>query len=694
MKRKVVWLLLLLITITTQAQTTAFPGAEGFGMYTTGGRGGAVYHVTTLEDGTGEGTFRWACNKSGARTIVFDVSGTIFLTSELKLSNGNVTIAGQTAPGDGICIADYPFVIAANNVIVRFMRFRLGNRQVANHEGDGLGGMDLKNIIVDHCSVSWSIDECLSVYGSTNLTVQWCLVAQSLVNSGHSKGAHGYGGEGMNVNIVNNYYKPGPGTETRSTTIQKRIAGIGIRTTEYCNRVVADDGTVTGNGWLPMWHVWGTFYVNGNYNSSYPNMDEWSDGIVAQIDNSKCDNTFNSTVEAQMHLSEPIDFYPVTTHTAAMAYDKVLAYAGASLHRDWIDELIVDDTRNKRASYTGSGNASGFINSQDDNKPADADDSWSAWPTLATDTNIDITDSDGDGMPDVWEDANGLDKNNKSDGSATASDGYTNLEHYLNDIVSDIMTNGVADGDVESKDSSAADNTGDINYTNGIAGTISWPMTEKTDVVKSATVSNEISGYVTANDFEVGSALTMANSATEVTSDVYEIKFTPTENNASAPATNNAIIFPIEVASGYYFKPSRVSLVATRFGTDGGKIDISWTNDGVSTTILEKETPVRNNATPPYETYGDTIKVNPSVDAGSLVINIYNLSSSKQIGISNVTLNGIVIKEEDVTVTSANKINYSCNNNNSDTEYLLIGQKAQPNSHGLIIKNGKLRLKK
>jgi hypothetical protein len=739
----------LAMSSSVASDLVAFPGAEGFGMYTTGGRGGAVYHVTTLEDGTGEGTFRWACNKSGARTIVFDVSGTIFLTSELKLSNGNVTIAGQTAPGDGICIADYPFVIAANNVIVRFMRFRLGNRQVANHEGDGLGGMDLKNIIVDHCSVSWSIDECLSVYGSTNLTVQWCLVAQSLVNSGHSKGAHGYGGnwggsgasyhhnlmahhtsrvprlgprqstqtdermdmrnnvfynwagngcyggEGMNVNIVNNYYKPGPGTETRSTTIQKRIAGIGIRTTEYCNRVVADDGTVTGNGWLPMWHVWGTFYVNGNYNSSYPNMDEWSDGIVAQIDNSKCDNTFNSTVEAQMHLSEPIDFYPVTTHTAAMAYDKVLAYAGASLHRDWIDELIVDDTRNKRATYTGSGNASGFINSQDDNKPADADDSWSAWPTLATDATIDITDSDGDGMPDVWEDANGLDKNNKSDGSATASDGYTNLEHYLNDIVSDIMTNGVADGDVESKDSSVTDNTGDINYTNGIAGTISWPMTEKTDVVKSATVSNEISGYVTANDFEVGSALTMAATATNVDSDIYEVKFTPTENNASAPASNNAIIFPIEVASGYYFKPSRVSLVATRFGTDGGKIDISWTNDDVSTTILEKETPVRNNATPPYETYGDTIKVEPSINGGNLVVNIYSLGSTKQIGISNVELTGIVVNEDDV-VTAVDNIESEKKNNksNDDTEYILTGQKAQSSSRGLIIKSGKLLLRK
>lgn len=520
----------------------AFPGAEGFGRYTTGGRGGAVYHVTKLDDDGSEGSFRWACNKSGVRTIVFDVSGTIYLKSALQLKKGNVTIAGQTAPGDGICIADYPFTIDSDNVIIRFMRFRLGNRHVDKHEGDGLGGMDRKNIIVDHCSISWSIDECLSVYGSKNITLQWNIVSQSLKKSGHSKENHGYGGnwggsgatyhhnllahhdsrvprlgprpgtqkdermdmrnnvmynwggngcyggEGMTVNIAYNYYKPGPTTLKRTKAMQYRLAAPGIRTVDYClnkaaiaayyktatgtavtkndvsgssdgtNNYVEISGTkykidmttnkidvggkqvtVSWNDWKPMLHVWGKFYAEGNYNpnSADMNKDNFKYGIANQIDKSGNDKTYPG--DNAVKLTVPIPFEGVTTHTAQDAYEKVLAYAGASLHRDWVDEQMVNDTRKGIATSTGSGNTGGIINSQNDNKPAGAAADWSPWPDLVTDTSISVADTDGDGIPDYWEDANGLDKNDAADGNLTDAEGYTNLERYMNSLVADIM---------------------------------------------------------------------------------------------------------------------------------------------------------------------------------------------------------------------------------------------------------------
>ena len=479
------------------AQTPAFPGAEGFGRYTTGGRGGAVYHVTTTEDTGTEGSLRWACNQKGRRTIVFDTSGTIYLTSPLTLANGDVTIAGQTAPGDGVCVADYPFQIAADNVIIRFMRFRLGDRHVDRHEGDGLGGMDCENVIIDHCSVSWSIDECLSVYGCRNLTVQWCIAAQSLRESGHSKGHHGYGGnwggagasyhhnllahhesrvprlgprpstqedermdmrnnvfynwaghgcyggEGMNVNIVNNYYKPGPATKTKGKKILQRIAAIGIRTTRYTNH-----GTPKANVWDKMWHKWGTFYVTGNVNPEDDDVtrDNWTYGIYGQIDNDDVDGTLTPEVKRRMRRNAPVPFEAVTTHTAEEAYQRVLACAGASLRRDAVDEMIVNDTRRGTASCTGTSEGTsslpGLIDSQDDLRQAfpDAGDDWNPWPELKSAPVP--KDTDRDGMPDAWEDANGLDRNDAADGAYIGHDGYSNLERYMNSLVQHIMDMG------------------------------------------------------------------------------------------------------------------------------------------------------------------------------------------------------------------------------------------------------------
>lgn len=484
MKNVCVLLLLFFssLQLALYAQTPAFPGAEGFGRYTVGGRGGEVYHVTTLEDNNNPGSLRYAVKQKGARTIVFDVSGTIFLTDELKIQNGYITIAGQTAPGDGVCIAGYPVVIAADEVVIRYMRFRMGDDHAV--EADALGGMDHKNIIVDHCSVSWSTDECCSVYGNENMTLQWCIISESLRLSVHDKGSHGYGGnwggnkasyhhnllahhdsrtprlgpragtqmhewmdfrnnviynwganngcyggEAMKINIINNYYKPGPATDLARNNVRYRIAKLGIRTTEYVERNPA---------FAPALHIWGKYYVAGNImagNAEVTN-DNWTKGIYEQISNDDCDNLFTEETRDTIRLYAPIDAGYIHTHSASDAYEKVLAYAGCSLSRDEVDTRIVNDTRNGSATCGNSDGYPGLIDTPYDLRPDDAGADWSPWPVLQQ--KAPLADSDGDGIPDEWEMAYGLNPADATDGNNINAEGYTALEEYLNSLVADI----------------------------------------------------------------------------------------------------------------------------------------------------------------------------------------------------------------------------------------------------------------
>lgn len=447
----------------------AFPGADGAGKYTTGGAGGAVYTVTSLKDDGSEGTLRWAIKKKGPRTIVFAVSGIIELTSPLKISNGDVTIAGQTAPGDGICLKNYTFGIQADNVIVRFIRSRMGADIVQKGDDAMNGYKNHKNIIIDHCSASWSTDECATFYNNSNFTMQWCIISESLANSIHEKGAHGYGGiwggqgasfhhnllahhtnrtprlcgsrytgkpeeekvelfnnviynygndgayagEGGSYNFINNYYKPGPFTATKSS--YKRLF------TAY-----QDDGK---NKNVKGTH--GVFCFSGNYID--PTCSKLSEKQRKAIMPVNKDNSLGLVIKNDF---APVDEllvkkpFQIAEHTSLQstwdAFESVLKYAGASLRRDKHDERIVKEVRNGNYTYEGShGSSNGMID-----QPKDVG-GWGEYKQTEA-----PVDTDGDGMPDEWEKKNGLNPNDPSDGAVYILDAsYTNLEVYINGLV-------------------------------------------------------------------------------------------------------------------------------------------------------------------------------------------------------------------------------------------------------------------
>jgi len=456
------------------AQVPAFPGAEGDGMYTTGGRGGKILYVTKLTDDGTTGTLRWAINQSGARIIMFKVTGIIPLTSELRIKNSNLTIAGQSAPGDGICLKNYPVVVQASNVIIRFMRFRMGDEAAAADKlagntsyswdgADAIWGRDASNIILDHCSMSWNIDECASFYDNKNFTMQWCILAESLRNSVHSKGAHGYGGiwggepatfhhnllafhdsrnprfcgsrytnspatekvnftnnviynwgsnsgyagEGGYYNMMNNYYRSGKATKT-SNGVYYRIFSPN-----------ADDGSNT----QPK-GVWGHFHLSGNIMINTPSVTE-NNWLGFQPS-----GTYSDSIKSEV----PFEFPPyLRLQRADSAYLSVTSFAGASLKRDAVDTRIVNNVLNGTVTVTSGSNGStgGFIDSQAD---------VGGWPEYTYDPASVPSDTDADGMPDDWETSKGLNPNDATDGSTKTLDGqYTNVEVYLNELAAPVV---------------------------------------------------------------------------------------------------------------------------------------------------------------------------------------------------------------------------------------------------------------
>lgn len=435
---------------TLTVTTPAFPGAEGAGAGAIGGRGGDVYYVTSLSDANTPGTLRYGINNApaGGRTILFKVSGNIALTSTLTINNPRITIAGQTAPGDGICLQNYPFNIGDSDVVVRHLRTRLGTNALV--EADSMWIVYGTNIMVDHLSASWSVDETVSATRNiANLTVQNSFITESLRNSIHSKGAHGYGGiiSSSNSTTISYHHNLYAFNDSRNPRIGADSPNVMPRV-DFRNNVVYGWGFRAGysgdtnesdelnyiNNYLvagPFSGAATTAFLGGSTNTFI-----YQSGNVIDSDKNGAINGANTGwgMFSGTYTASASEFAvpAMPTDSAGTAYQRVLAASGAMpWRRDAVDQRIVRNVRQQAGQIVDFVNGTTFSGDYLTNNIGGTNYiGVNPWPLLASQSAP--TDSDNDGMPDFWELALGLATNNASDRNLTNALGYTRLEDYLN----------------------------------------------------------------------------------------------------------------------------------------------------------------------------------------------------------------------------------------------------------------------
>ena len=419
-------LFLASIYLASAAEIPAFPGAEGFGAKTQGGRGGRVIYVGNLND-SGAGSLRAAILAKGPRMILFRISGVIDLKSPLVITEPFVTIAGQTAPGDGICLRGDNFAIKTHDVVVRYIRSRMGDERKQEQDSISIQS-GARNVVIDHVSASWSIDETLSPSGDVaDVTVQWSIISESLRESAHSKGPHGYGmllratggvsihhnlyadHDARNPRFGDNYFKPpAPQFDFRNNVIYNYgsiCSGMvdGAMKLNYVGNYIKPgpaSKAATVFSLTPEATATTEIFLKGNIVDGQPEPKYFNRENVATL------------------VKDEFPMPAVETTGATDALRVVLDNAGATLpRRDLVDVRIVEQVK------SGKGR---LINSQND---------VGGWPVY--ETGEVPKDSDGDGIPDEWESAHGLDPKNAADGARLRTDGYTNLEAYLNSIKHD-----------------------------------------------------------------------------------------------------------------------------------------------------------------------------------------------------------------------------------------------------------------
>ncbi|MBP6023486.1 pectate lyase family protein [Ferruginibacter sp.] len=456
-----------------QADIPAFPGAEGGGKYSFGGRGGKVIVVTNLND-DGEGSFRWACEQGGARIVVFNVAGIIRIKTPVIIRAPYITIQGQTAPGDGVCLAGESVWLNTHDVIIRYMRFRRGETWVGRRD-DAIGGNPIGNIMIDHVSASWGLDENMSMYrhmyndstgkiedkfGTVNITIQNSIFSEALDTWNHAFGST-LGGEnctfmrnlwannagrnpsvGWNgvfnfvnnvvfnwvhrsidggdyraqYNIINNYFKPGPATPKNNVghRILKPESGRSKLKEKYYGRA----------------------YVNGNIMEGYPEItkDNWKGGVQVEELNGVGEH------EAEMRWPKPLPMPALTIMNAEAARQFVLKNAGATLPvRDAVDIRITEQARTGKIIVpegvtppaTQFKHRRARLDSYKQGVITDIS-QVGGYPEYK---GTPYKDSDNDGMPDAWEIKNKLNPNNAGDATTINASGYSNIEVYLNSVV-------------------------------------------------------------------------------------------------------------------------------------------------------------------------------------------------------------------------------------------------------------------
>jgi hypothetical protein len=460
-----------------QSDIPAFPGAEGGGKYSFGGRGGKTIVVTNLND-DGPGSFRWACEQGGARIIVFNVAGIIRIKTPVIIRAPYITIAGQTAPGDGVCIAGETVWINTHDVIIRYMRFRRGETWVGRRD-DAIGGNPIGNIMIDHVSASWGLDENMSMYrhmyndstgkaaeeklGTANITIQNSIFGEALDTWNHAFGST-LGGENCSFmrnlwannagrnpsvgwngifnfvnnvvfnwvhrsvdggdyraqyNIINNYFKPGPATP---------------KDNNVGHRILKPE---SGRSKLDH-HVYGRCYVNGNIMEGYPEItkDNWNGGVqIEELPNA-------GKFTAYMKWDKPLPMPQLTIMSAEDAKNYVLTNAGATLPvRDAVDTRIVKQVTTGKIEFDPK---VPLPTTQFKHRRLPID---SYKQGIITDPvqvggypdykGTPYKDSDNDGLPDEYEVKVGLNAKDAKDAAMMAKNGYSNIENYLNSVVNE-----------------------------------------------------------------------------------------------------------------------------------------------------------------------------------------------------------------------------------------------------------------